>query len=102
VTRYTTATYVVGTNNESSVHLRVLQFIGAHDHFLSNLSMAACKLMLDAASGVPHSSMVTAMTRNSVNFGIRGSGARVDESLSAPPHVVRVYFAPLLCALVAR
>ena len=36
--------------------------------------MAACKAMLDAAAGVPSSSLVTAMARNGVEFGIRLSG----------------------------
>jgi hypothetical protein len=51
-----------------------LDFIAGNDHFFLNLSMAACKAMLDAASGVPGSSMVTAMARNGVNFGIRLAG----------------------------
>jgi hypothetical protein len=36
--------------------------------------MAACKLMLDAARDVAGSSMVTAMARNGVEFGIQLSG----------------------------
>lgn len=51
-----------------------LTFIAGNDHFFLNISMAACKAMLDAAHGVPHSSMVTAMARNGVKFGIRVSG----------------------------
>ena len=45
--------------------------------------MAACKSMLDAAAGVPNSSMVTAMARNGVNFGIRLSGTG-DQWFQAP------------------
>jgi hypothetical protein len=45
-----------------------------NDHFFLNISMAACKAMMDAAAGVPFSSMVTVMARNGVNFGIRLSG----------------------------
>ena len=52
-----------------------LRFIASNDHFFLNLSMAACKCMLDAASGVKYSSMVVAMARNGVNFGIRVSVA---------------------------
>jgi len=48
-----------------------LSFIAGNDHFFLNLSMAACKSMLDAASGVENSSMVTVMARNGVQFGIR-------------------------------
>jgi hypothetical protein len=51
-----------------------VDFIAGNDHFFLNLSMAACKAMLDAAHGVPGSSMVTAMARNGVEFGIRVSG----------------------------
>ncbi|HUF39350.1 MAG TPA: DUF1116 domain-containing protein [Anaerolineales bacterium] len=53
----------------------VLRFIISNDHFFLNLSMAACKSMLDAAAGVPNSSMVVAMARNGVEFGVRLSGA---------------------------
>lgn len=53
---------------------RCVDFIAGNDHFFLNLSMAASKAMLDAAANVPHSSMVTAMARNGVNFGIRVSG----------------------------
>ena len=55
---------------------RALEFIAGNDHFFLNLSMAACKAMLDAAHGVPGSSMVTAMARNGVNFGIRAERHR--------------------------
>ncbi|MGP1674813.1 MAG: oxamate carbamoyltransferase subunit AllG family protein, partial [Candidatus Limnocylindrales bacterium] len=43
-------------------------------HFFLNLSMAACKAALDAASGIEGSTVVTAMSRNGVDFGIRLSG----------------------------
>ncbi len=51
-----------------------LAFLAGNDHFFLNLSMATCKAMLDAAHGVRGSSMVTAMARNGVRFGIRLSG----------------------------
>lgn len=52
----------------------VLDFLRGNDHFFLNLSMAACKSALDAAHGIPGSSVVTAMSRNGVEFGIRLSG----------------------------
>lgn len=52
----------------------VLSFMEKNDHFFLNLSMACCKAMLDAARDVPYSSMVVAMARNGVNFGIQLSG----------------------------
>ncbi len=53
---------------------QVFEFVNGNDHFFINISMAACKAMLDAARDVPHSSMVTVMARNGVEFGIRVSG----------------------------
>jgi hypothetical protein len=51
-----------------------LDFLRGNDHFFLNLSMAACKATLDAAHGVPGSTVVTAMSRNGVDFGVRLSG----------------------------
>jgi hypothetical protein len=53
---------------------RTLSTIGADDMFFLSLSMAACKATMDAAHGVPFSSIVTAMARNGVDVGIRISG----------------------------
>ena len=53
---------------------RALAFVAGNDHFFLNISMAACKAMADAAHGVAGSSLVTVMSRNGVNFGIRLSG----------------------------
>ncbi|KAA0597445.1 DUF1116 domain-containing protein, partial [Escherichia coli] len=50
---------------------RVVAFITGNDHFFLNLSLAACKAMMDAAANVPFSSLVTVMARNGVTFGIR-------------------------------
>ncbi|MHB1405705.1 MAG: YlbE family protein [Desulfitobacteriaceae bacterium] len=57
---------------------RCLEFIDSNDHFFLNLSMPACKAMLDAAVGVENSTLVTTMTRNGTDFGIRvaGTGGR--------------------------
>ena len=65
----------------------VVDFIAGNDHFFLNLSMAACKAMLDAAHGVPGSSLVTVMARNGVEFGTRLSGTG-DAWFTAPAPVV--------------
>jgi hypothetical protein len=49
-------------------------FIGGNDHFFLNLGMPACKLALDAARGIPGSTMVVAMARNGTDFGIQVAG----------------------------
>jgi hypothetical protein len=59
---------------ERSTVAAILEFVDGNNHFFLNISMAACKACLDAAHGVPESSLVTAMSRNGVEFGIRVSG----------------------------
>ena len=68
-------------------------FIAENDHFFLNVCMAACKTMLDAARDIPASSMVTAMARNGVAFGIRLSGTG-DRWFTAPAPVVDGLFFP--------
>jgi hypothetical protein len=65
---------LLATDTERDRLRRVIEFVAGNDHFFLNLSMASCKAMLDAAVGVPGSSMVTVMARNGVNFGIQLSG----------------------------
>ena len=70
-----------------------LGFVAGNDHFFLNLSMAACKSMCDAAAGVAGSSMVTAMARNGVNFGVRLSGTG-DTWFEAPANPVDGLYFP--------
>jgi len=68
-------------------------FIAGNDHFFLNLSMAACKAMLDAAHDVKGSSFVTAMSRNGVRFGVRLSGTG-SQWFEAPSPMVGGLFFP--------
>jgi hypothetical protein len=70
----------------------VIEFIAGNDHFFLNISMAACKAMLDAGHGVAGSSMVTAMARNGVDFGIRVSGLGERWFTAPAPLVSGLYF----------
>ena len=70
----------------------MVSFIAGNDHFFLNLSMPSCKVMLDAAHGVPNSSMVTAMARNGVKFGIRVSGLSDQWFTTPAPVVDGLYF----------
>jgi len=72
---------------------RTLEFVAGNDHFFLNISMAACKSMTDAAHGVPGSSMVTVMTRNGVDFGVRLSGTG-DSWFRAPANPVDGLYFP--------
>src|SRR3970282_1431327 len=72
IRRFAPALVRAGVNGEHVA--ATLEFMHGNDHFFINLGMAAFKCMMDAARGVPGSSMVTAMTRNGVEFGLRLSG----------------------------
>jgi hypothetical protein len=70
-----------------------LDFIAGNNHFYLNFSMAACKATLLAAANIPDSSMVTAMTRNGVEFGVRLSGTG-DRWFTGPAQPMRGLFFP--------
>jgi hypothetical protein len=70
----------------------VLQFLSDTDQFFLNLAMAACKSVMDAAATIEEGSIVTAMTRNGKDFGIRVSGLG-DQWFTAPVNTPRgLYF----------
>jgi hypothetical protein len=73
--------------------LEALDFLAQNDHFFLNLSMAACKSTMDAAHGIDGSTVVTAMARNGVDFGIRVSGAG-DRWFTAPATVPNGLYFP--------
>lgn len=49
-------------------------FMGGNDQFFLNIAMIAGKAITDPANGVEGSTVVTAMSRNGTDFGIRVSG----------------------------
>jgi len=72
---------------------QALRFMHGNDHFFVNLAMVASKVMADAAHGVPHSALVTTLSRNGTEFGIRVSGLG-DQWFTGPAQVPRgLYFA---------
>ena len=70
----TIAPHVAALDLPPAERERILAFAAGNDHFFLNVGMAACKAALDAAHGVPWSSLVTVMARNGTEFGIRVSG----------------------------
>jgi uncharacterized protein DUF1116 len=70
----TLAPHVAALDIAPAERERILSFAAGNDHFFLNVGMAACKAVMDAAHGVPRSSLVTTMARNGTEFGIRVSG----------------------------
>ncbi len=67
----------------------VFSFIIGRDYFFLNITMAACKAAWLKAESIPDTSIITALSRNGVEFGIRLQG----KWFSAPtPEVAGHYF----------
>lgn len=70
----------------------IFRYFYETDVFFLNLAMAASKAALDPASGIPGSTVVTAMARNGTDFGIRVSGADKQWFIAPAPEVEGLYF----------
>jgi hypothetical protein len=69
-----------------------LAFIGGNDQFFLNVAMAMGKALTDPARDVAGSSVVTAMSRNGTDFGIRVAGTG-ERWFTAPVEMpVGIYF----------
>ena len=58
---------------QDQIH-QTLDFIAKTSQFFLNYSMVSCKAIMDAAHGVPFSTVVTATARNGTETGLRVSG----------------------------
>ena len=85
----TIAPRLLRTDLDKESIAKILDFVGGNDHFFLNLSMAACKATTDAAHNIKYSTIVTAMTTNGVEFGIRVSGLGNDWFLSPAPRKIK-------------
>jgi hypothetical protein len=72
---------------------RALQFMGANDQFFLNVAMAMGKSILDPLRGIANSTVVTAMSRNGADFGIRVS-ALGDRWFTAPVEMPQGLYFP--------
>ncbi|MDZ7672250.1 MAG: DUF1116 domain-containing protein [Halanaerobiales bacterium] len=66
--------YLLETDYSNEEIKDVIKFMAGNEHFYLNLSMPASKATMDAASGVEYSTVITALARNGVHFGITISG----------------------------
>jgi hypothetical protein len=74
--------------------LDAYRFIAGNSHFFLNITMTACKLAMDAADGIEDSTIVTAMSRNGTDFGVRVSGLG-DSWFTAPaPYLLDALYNP--------
>ncbi len=88
------APHMVDTGFERQDVSEVIKFIGDNTLlFFLNLAMAASKATLDAAHNIEHSTVVTILSRNGTDFGIRVSGLG-NQWFTSPALVPKTLFFP--------
>ncbi|MFO7730600.1 MAG: DUF1116 domain-containing protein [Spirochaetia bacterium] len=85
------APHVVMLNEKKEVLAKIFTFMHQNDHFFLNLSMPACKCIIDAARDIECSTVITAMTRSGTDFGIRVSGLGDQWFVAPAPKVDGLY-----------
>lgn len=73
---------------------QVYKFIAGNSHFFLNFSMTGCKLAMDAARDIENSTIVTAMSRNGTDFGIRVSGTGDKWFVAPSPYLLDALYNP--------
>jgi hypothetical protein len=76
------------------VALQVYRFIAGNSHFFLNITMTGCKLAMDAARDIEDSTIVTAMSRNGTDFGIRVSGLGDSWFVAPSPYLLDALYNP--------
>lgn len=88
----TIAPFLAKIRQSADVISEVFKFMNSNDHFFLNLSMPACKAMLEPAENIEGSTIVTNMSRNGTDFGIRISGLGEKWFTAPAPMVKGLYF----------
>ena len=71
----------------------VFEFVGGNDQFFLNVAMAMGKAIMDPVRGIDDSSIVTAMSRNGTDFGVRLAGTG-ERWFTAPVEMPRGLYFP--------
>ncbi|MCH8029928.1 MAG: DUF1116 domain-containing protein [Candidatus Dadabacteria bacterium] len=76
------------------VVMQAYKFIAGNSHFFLNITMTASKLAMDAAHHVRDSTVLTAMSRNGTEFGIRVSGLGDSWFVAPAPYLHDALYSP--------
>ncbi|MFY0611132.1 MAG: DUF1116 domain-containing protein [Hyphomicrobiaceae bacterium] len=74
---------MAATSRDNAALSKALAFVASNDQFFLNIAMALGKSLMDPVRDIEGSSIVTAMSRNGTDFGIRVSGTG-DQWFTAP------------------
>ena len=78
---------------DSGEKAKITRFICDNDQFFLNLAMAAGKAITDPAKGIIYSSIVTVMSRNGTDFGVKVAGT-AEEWFIAPANMPEGLYFP--------
>lgn len=67
--------FILKTKFTQQEKFEAIEFIKNNEHYFLNLSMPFCKLALDTTKDIKYSTVVRAMSRNGVEFGIKLAGS---------------------------
>lgn len=81
------------TSSDVDALERALAFIGGNDQFFLNIAMAMGKAIMDPVADIEDACVVTAMSRNGTEFGIRVS-ATGDKWFTAPVEMPKGLYFP--------
>ncbi len=76
------------------VAVECYRFMAGNSHFFLNITMTACKLAMDAARDIEDSTIVTAISRNGTDFGIRVSGLGDTWFVAPSPYLLDALYNP--------
>lgn len=83
--------YLVTAQINQDALQKITRFLADTDQFFLNVMMASCKAIMDGARKIQAGTIVTAMTRNGKDFGIRVSGTG-DRWFTAPVNIPKGLF----------
>ena len=86
------APFIVRTAKDTATAAEVIKFLGDNALSILNPVMAGCKTMTAAGEDVEGSTVVTVMTRNGTDWGIRVSGTGKQWFTAPSPMVKSLYF----------
>ncbi|MDP6604288.1 MAG: DUF1116 domain-containing protein [Rhodospirillales bacterium] len=81
------------TMGEAGKLATILEFVSGNDQFFLNIAMGMAKALMDPVRGIEGCSIVTAMSRNGTDFGVRVS-ATGDEWFTAPVEMPQGLYFP--------
>jgi hypothetical protein len=86
--------HLIETSEDKQQLSQITSYFASNEIFFLCLGMAACKATMDAVREIEHSTLVTVMARNGIEFGIKVSGLGNDKWFTGPAGIIRGLYFP--------